>query len=234
MNTIPFTPNAVPERPLLKPITSLTQREQVTQSVRNALMNGHFQPGQIMTVKAVSGLLGSSVMPTREALNRLIAEGALELRANRSVVVPVLSRQEFDELTHLRCHVESLAATQAAAKVGAAHIARLVDIDQAMRAAVLAKDIDAYLNGNFQFHFLIYRLGASSFVLSIIEKLWVRVGPLIRFCLNESGIAEANNVHAEVIRSLRCNDSAALSRAIHEDISTAAKTIAATFDTSAN
>lgn len=100
--TRPFSASALP---LLKPVSHLTLREQVTQSVRNALMNGNLQPGQAVTVKAISGMLGACVMPAREAMTRLIAEGALELRANRTVIVPQLSPQDFDELTDLRCHI---------------------------------------------------------------------------------------------------------------------------------
>ncbi|MBK5204042.1 MAG: GntR family transcriptional regulator [Polaromonas sp.] len=179
-------------------------------------------------------MLGASVMPAREAMNRLTAEGALELRANRSVMVPVLSRQEFDELTDLRCHIEGLAASQAVERVEPGHIARLKELDAAMRAAVAAVDIDAYLDWNFQFHFLIYRLGASSFVLSIIEKLWVRVGPLIRFCLNESGFADSNKVHAAVILSIETRDSALLRKVIKADITGAAQTIRTAHDATAS
>jgi DNA-binding GntR family transcriptional regulator len=224
----------VPALPALKPVENITLREQVTLSVRNALMNGHFQPGQTITVKAISTMLGASVMPAREAMNRLIAEGALELRANRSVIVPVLSRQEFDELTALRCHIEGLAASQAVDRVEPEHIARLKDFDAAMWAAVAAADADAYLDSNFQFNFLIYRLGTSSYVLSIIEKLWVRVGPLIRFCLNESGFSDSSRVHAEVIRGLETKDSIALRAAIHADIMGAAQTIRAAHDAAAS
>lgn len=214
-----------PTLPSLKPVEYLTLREQVTVSVRNALMNGHFEPGQIITVKAISTMLGASVMPAREAMNRLIAEGSLELRANRSVMVPILSLQEFDEITDLRCFVEGLAASQAVKLVKPEHIARLKELDAEMRAAVSTSDVNAFLDRNFQFHFLIYRLGASSFVLSIIEKLWVRVGPLIRLCLNESGFADSNRVHSQVILGLETKNSAMLRKAINADITGAAQTI---------
>jgi DNA-binding GntR family transcriptional regulator len=118
------------------------------------------------------------------------------------VIVPALSRHEFDELTDLRCHVEGLAASQAVGQVGPEHMARLRDIDRAMRAAGRRGDADAYLDGNFQFHFVIYRLGASPFMLSIIEKLWVRVGPLIRSCFNETGFSDSKRHHASIIESL--------------------------------
>jgi DNA-binding GntR family transcriptional regulator len=213
--------------PALKPVENVTLREQVTLSVRTALMNGHFKPGQVVTVKSISTMMGASVMPAREAMHRLIAEGALELRANRSVIVPMLSAREFDELTDLRCHIEGLAASQAAEAVGSEHIAQLRELDARMRRAVPAADVDAYLNGNFQFHFLIYRLGASAFVLSIIEKLWVRVGPLIRFSLSERGFADSGEMHAQVIRSLETKDSTGLREAIHADITGAAQVIRA-------
>jgi DNA-binding GntR family transcriptional regulator len=213
--------------PSLKQVANITLREQVTQAVRSALMNGHFEPGQAITVKAISEMLGTGVMPSREAMNRLIAEGALELRANRTVIVPAISRHEFDELTDLRCHVEGLAASQAVGQVGPEHLARLRDIDRAMRAAGRRGDAEAYLDGNFQFHFVIYRLGASPFMLSIIEKLWVRVGPLIRACFNETGFSDSKRHHASIIESLAAGEAGELRQAIVADITVAAQTIRA-------
>ena len=219
--------------PALRQVENVTLREQVTQSVRSALMNGHFQPGQTVTVRAISSMFGASVMPAREAMNRLIAEGALELRTNRSVIVPVLSRHEFDELTDLRCHVEGLAAAQAVDRVAAANIERLKQIDAAMRVAARKGDADAYLDGNFQFHFMIYRLGASAFMLSIIERLWVRVGPLIRSCFTTTGFFDSSRLHAQIIEALEAGKAATLREAIVADIAVAAETIRATQDTRA-
>lgn len=213
--------------PALKQVENVTLREQVTQSLRSALMNGHLQPGQPVTVKAISSMLGASVMPAREAMTRLIAEGALELRANRSVIVPSLSRHEFDELTALRCHIEGMAAAQAVSLVKPDHIDSLKKIDGAMRAAARKGNADAYLDGNFQFHFLIYRLGASAFTLSIIEKLWVRVGPLIRSCFNPAGFADSSRLHSEIIAALQARKETALRKAIVADIAVAAQTIRA-------
>jgi len=226
------TNHLVPQRratpapfPVLKPVEKVTLREQVTVSVRNALMNGHLKPGQVVTVKSIATMVGASVMPAREAMHRLVAEGALELRPNRSVIVPVLTPREFDELTDLRCHIEGLAAAQAVDMVGAEQLGRLKELDATMRGAVPAQDLERYLDANFGFHFLIYRLGASEFVLSIIEKLWVRVGPLIRFSLSDRGFADSGEMHARVIRSLETGDRAALREAIHADITTAAQVI---------
>lgn len=221
----PAPAKRTPAPPAFEALRKTTLREQVTVAVRTALMNGHFEPGQVVTVKAIATMLGTSAMPAREAMHRLLAEGALELRPNRSVVVPALSAREFDELTDLRCHIEALAAAQAVELMGPEQIARLRALDQTMRTAAAAHDLDGYLDANFQFHFLIYRHGAGEFVLSIIEKLWVRVGPLIRFSLGGRGLEESGEMHARVIRSLERRDPEALRAAIHADIEGAAQVI---------
>ncbi len=218
---------AQPLLPALRQVERATLREQVVESVRSALMNGHFQPGQVVTVKSITEMLGASVMPAREAMNRLIAEGALELRPNRTVIVPLLSGQEFDELTDLRCHIEGQVAAQAVGRMTPADLERLRAIDEAMHRAGGKGDIDAYLDGNFRFHFGIYRLGASPFMLSIIEKLWVRAGPLIRACFNETGCHDASRHHANIVSHLAAGEGGALRQAIVADISVAAQTIRA-------
>ncbi len=216
--------------PLLKPVENITLREQVTQAVRTALMHGHLRPGQSVTVKSISTMVGASVMPAREAMNRLIAEGALELRPNRTVIVPDLTRQEFDELTELRCHIEAQAAANAVQRVTRDDLARLQALDDAMHAAVPAADVDTYLSKNFEFHFQIYQLGTSKFSLSIIEKLWVRVGPLIRFSLDASGFGQSTRLHARVIRGLQTKDGKMLRDAIQADINGAAQSIRSALD----
>jgi DNA-binding GntR family transcriptional regulator len=223
--TKPTRPNAAPALPLLKPVENLTLRDQVTQAVRNALMHGHLQPGQPVTVKSIATMVGASVMPAREAMNRLIAEGALELRPNRTVIVPAMSKQEFDELTDLRCHIEAQAAAHAVEWVTREDIQTLKALDKAMHAAVPGADVETYLSRNFEFHFHIYQLGTSKFFLSIIEKLWVRVGPLIRFSLDTSGFGQSTKLHARVIRGLETKDSTLLRDAIQADINGAAQSI---------
>ena len=220
--SIPVTPLSTSALPTLKPVSNLTLRAQVTQSVRIALMNGNLHQGQAVTVKAFSGMLGASVMPALKSMTRLIAEGALELRANCTVIVPQLSPQDFDELTDLRCHIECQAAVQALARIGPHRIAELRAIASDMRRQRVP---NVYLNANFQFHFLIYRLGASSFVLGIIEKMWVRVGPLIRFGLGGIDFSDSRRAHARIIDGLVQRDAEGLRQAIHDDLTTAAYSI---------
>ena len=59
-------------------------------------------------------VLGVSIMPVREAVSRLVADKALEVTPNRAVRVPLMSAEQFRDLTKVRIAIEGEAAAQAA------------------------------------------------------------------------------------------------------------------------
>src|SRR5690606_26080621 len=63
----------------------------VYRELRNAIMSGAIMPGTTVTIRALAKALGTSQMPAREALRRLVAEHALEMLPNRTVKLPVVT-----------------------------------------------------------------------------------------------------------------------------------------------
>ena len=82
--------------------------------LRQAVLAGSFRPAQIVTLRMVTELLGMGEMPAREALKRLISEGAFNAMPNRSARVPALQKLELMQLCELRQILESKAAFLAA------------------------------------------------------------------------------------------------------------------------
>lgn len=70
--------------------------------VRTRLLEGSLVPGTKLTLRAVADDLEMSIQPVREAINRLIAEAALEAVSSRIIQVPVLPRETVDELWSIR------------------------------------------------------------------------------------------------------------------------------------
>src|SRR4029450_4089760 len=100
-------------------------RTQVYDSLRQALTTGRFEPGQKLTFRLTAGALGVSLTPVREALGRLVAEGAFEMQPNRSVRVPLMTRAKILELRDIRMAVEGLASAKAALAADKRQIAEL-------------------------------------------------------------------------------------------------------------
>src|SRR4249920_1390009 len=97
-----------------------TLNEEVYEQLKQALMSGRIAPGSTMTIRSLASSFGISVMPVREALRRLVAEHVLVLLPNRSVALPVFTRERFDEITRIRTSLEGLAAEAGGPQITAA------------------------------------------------------------------------------------------------------------------
>src|SRR5580698_6814998 len=107
------------------PAADTLLRTQVYDSLRDALTAGRFTPGQKLSFRFIARTLGVSLTPVREAIRRLVAEGALEMRPSRSVRVPLMTKDKVLELRDIRMAVEGLAAEKAAMTASRAQIAGL-------------------------------------------------------------------------------------------------------------
>lgn len=79
-----------------------TIQQRAYEALREAVITGLFVPGELVTLRSLSERLGVSDMPVREALRRLIAEGAFESLPNHSARVPFPSREDVAQINQLR------------------------------------------------------------------------------------------------------------------------------------
>ena len=80
----------------VRPIDVTTVQERVYQELRNALYQGRFMPGEVLTIRALAAALGTSPMPVREAIQRLVTENALTQLPNRTFQVAALTLENYD------------------------------------------------------------------------------------------------------------------------------------------
>src|SRR3954470_18965844 len=85
-------------------------QNQVFERLRRGLMVGAFVPGQVMSLRKLANGFGTSPMPIREALTRLVVVNALEETTNGSVCVPRLTSGRLAELFSVRELLEGAAA----------------------------------------------------------------------------------------------------------------------------
>jgi len=223
---------AKPTLPKLTPVSHETVQEQVYRELRDALMRGRFVPGAAVTLRALADALGTSPMPIRAAIRQLVAEQALIARPNRTVIVPLITVERFDEIRHIRVALEGMLAGKAAERIGGFEIGRLAKIYDEINAAVTEDNVRGYLAGNQEFHFAIYRAANLPSALRMVENLWLQVGPLLNFLLG-SGNRRPNayfnrrdrafqKYHRTTLEALRRGDAAAARQGIADDINEAA------------
>lgn len=220
------TASPPPEALPLAPVAGrVTIQDGVYQQLRTALMAGRFDPGQTLTIAALSESFGTSHMPVREALRRLAAEGAVEIATSGSACVPPVSAERLDDLCRARIVNEGMAAELAAPRIGADDLAALEANMREHRAAGRAGDVPGMLARNMAFHFAIYRLAASPVLLQIIENLWLRFGPYMRMLstnmvplLRTDYSRSYTSQHDAMIAAARRGEVAAFRGAMEDDI----------------
>ena len=203
-----------------------TLQDRVYQELRNALYQGRFLPGDQLTIRSLARALGTSPMPVREAMQRLVAEQALVQLPNRTIRVPALTPDILTELVRIRMEIEGYAAERAARRGSAALCRQLRAINDGFRRAIEAEDAAGMLEGNQRFHFAVYHAADAGELLKIIETLWLRSGPIVASERNVPGsvamFARGVQVHERDHQAIERRDSAEARFALALDIRAAA------------
>jgi DNA-binding GntR family transcriptional regulator len=215
---------AMAERPVLQSLERESLRGRVYGELRGALLGGRFASGERLTIRALAQALGTSPTPVREALMRLQAERALDLQANGSALIPVMTRGRFEQVTTIRLALEGAAAGLAASRATSDDLDDLSSILQQMVALVERTELDGYLELHRDFHFRIYRCSGNPLLVGMIEGLWMQCGPVLTYVLPEYVLRRSGSrQHQMMVEALRQRDSDGAREALVQDISGAAE-----------
>jgi DNA-binding GntR family transcriptional regulator len=200
-------------------IETATMHHQVYEEIKRQIMAGRFRPGETFSMQYLASALGTSTTPVREAIRRLAAENAVDVRPKRAVMIPQMSRERFDEIGAVRVALESMATERAAQHITAADIEACERLAEEAETARLDRDMKLYLAKNQEFHFRIYRSAQTLILMPIIESLWLQIGP-VQALHTDTGISFGSECHYVIINALRQRDARTAREAMAEDIDT--------------
>ena len=215
----------------LPPLTRRTLSETAYDAMSDLLASGRLAPGDRLSLRQTAAALGVSVMPVREAVSRLVADGALEVAPNRAIRVPIMSEREFQALAETRMAIEGLAARRAAERRRETDLDAIRHAEAAFRALTESARPDGAraVALNRDLHFAVYAACGLDPLREIIARLWLKAGPILNLDLRahperlEQGSAARR--HAEVLAAIEAEDGPAAEAALAADIGDAAQFI---------
>lgn len=157
-------------------------------------------------------------MPVREAVNRLIAEQALQMLPNRQVIVPRMTRRKYFELTRVRQLLEGMVGGSACENMTDALLNKLESDHAAMLAALHTAPVAEILTRNKDFHFSLYKMAQSEVLLPMIEGLWMQTGPFQALSLSRQKPLWQGHRHTALLAALRRRNRDDVIDAIQGDI----------------
>ena len=166
-------------------VKAVSQRSNVTDMLREAIISGDLKPGTQLKQNEVSKKFQCSPGPVREAMRDLESEGLIEHFPNRGVFVTRITNQEFlYMLLPTRLVLEQFALKDAAPKFTPDVVVDLKEQIGIMRQGAKEKDINAVNEADINFHTITMEVAATQqtlhlwkSVLSRIRLEFYRVGP---------------------------------------------------------
>jgi DNA-binding GntR family transcriptional regulator len=196
----------------------LAQHDRLYRSLRSQIMHGEVEPGKALTLRGIAKDFGVSMTPAREAVRRLVAEGALTLSASGRVSTPELSPERIEELAALRAILEPELASRALPRAHFALIERLKTINAANAEAVAKQDSVAYIRTNLEFHRTLYLRAQAPAMLALTETVWLQLGPTMRALYGRMRRNDPPQHHRTIIAALRAGDEPGLRLAVRTDV----------------
>jgi DNA-binding GntR family transcriptional regulator len=172
--------------------------QRVYRTLSELLTTGGFQPGEGVSLRNLARRLGTSAMPVREAVNRLIAEQALQMMPNRQVIVPRMTRRKYFELVRVRQLLEGMIAGDACDNMTDDLLRELIDDNKQL--------------------FKLYAAAQSEVLIPIIEGLWMQTGPFQALSLARQKPLWKGRRHTALLKALRRRDRELVAAAIRGDI----------------
>src|SRR3984957_17499092 len=143
--------------------------ELIARSLRRAILEGAIAGGTQLKQNDVAARFGVSVVPVREALQRLIADGLAVLHPNRGVTVTDISEDDFLDIAELRALLEPQALRRSAPRLTPADF---MQSEKILQRAAEASDPLEQADLHWEFHKSLYQQAERPRLLAQIAGLY--------------------------------------------------------------
>jgi DNA-binding GntR family transcriptional regulator len=146
-------------------------REIVFTTMREAIINGDFKPGQRLMEVQLAEQMGVSRTPVREAIRKLELEGLVIMVPRKGAYVAGLSNEDVKEVLEIRAVLEGLAASLASKNATKEDMTLLQEIVDQFKHAAQEQDVVKLIRYDSDFHDVVYRASKNKKLIQLISSL---------------------------------------------------------------
>lgn len=161
--------------PLRVPRSTKTLRDLALEKIRNAILEGHFQPAERLTERILCEQLEVSRSVVREVLRHLEAESLVETIPHQGPIVARLDPAKAEQIYEIRALLEATAAKACAQQASAAQVADLGAALDAIERAFDDGDPAAVLAAKSRFYEILFKGGGKTVAWEIVQSLNARI-----------------------------------------------------------
>ncbi|MFT4230542.1 MAG: GntR family transcriptional regulator [Microbacterium sp.] len=152
-----------------------SKSERAYEWLRDRIAHREYSPGYRLVLGTIADRLEMSVVPVREAIRRLEAEGLVTFERNVGARVAVVDEGEYVYTMQLLGLVEGCATALSAPLLDAAALDRAAAVNERMRHILDRFDAHAFTRLNEQFHSVLYEPCPNPHLLDVVHQGWSRL-----------------------------------------------------------
>jgi DNA-binding GntR family transcriptional regulator len=145
------------------------------QWIKARITDGTFTPGYRLVLGTIGKELGVSVVPVREAIRRLEAEGLVTFERNVGAQVAMIEETEYLYTMQTLSVVEGVATALSAPFISASDIERARTVNQAMTASLDDLNPHRFTELNLDFHSVLFENCPNPHILELVHRGWNRM-----------------------------------------------------------
>jgi DNA-binding GntR family transcriptional regulator len=170
--------------------------------IRERIDDGRYVPGFRLVLGTIARELDVSVVPVREAIRLLEAEGLVTFERNVGAQVALIHEAEYLHTMQTLALVEGAATALAAPAITPERIARAREINERMRQGLDAFDPHRFTVLNLEFHTVLFEECPNPHILDLVHRGWNRLKVLrdSSFSFVPGRAAESVEEHERILR----------------------------------
>jgi DNA-binding GntR family transcriptional regulator len=150
-------------------------RERAFERLRDAIITGHFVPGDRLVERELCEAMGISRTSIREVLRRLEAERLIEVEPRRGPTVARVSRKQAAEIYEIRGQLEAILVRRFTERATDEDVAKLRLIFKEVVAAAKTEDVVALVGIMARFNAHMVAVVGHELIGEILQQLTARI-----------------------------------------------------------
>jgi DNA-binding GntR family transcriptional regulator len=198
---------------------SIPNALRIRNALENAIVQGHYTPGERLDPEALEREFECSRTPIREALYQLESSGLVTVMPKRGTFVSSWSAGQLAERFEVMAEIEATCGRLATRRISETELAEFEAIHARCQSLAEAGDSDGYYQHNSLFHHCIYRATHNAFLEQEAARLHAMLQPYRRMQLRvRNRMSRSFNEHDIIVAAIRAGDADAAATALRDHV----------------
>ncbi|WP_257347388.1 GntR family transcriptional regulator [Pseudalkalibacillus decolorationis] len=183
----------------------MSKTEYAREFIRSRIVDGTYGPGYRIVIDQIAKQLKLSIIPVREAIRQLEADGLIQYKRYSGAIVSKINEKEYLETLSVLAVLEGYATALSSRLITVEAINKLEYFNTGMNEALFNFEFEQFGELNNKFHTLIYENCGNSYLKKEIKQIWQRMDRVRKsgFTFVPQRIRESVKEHDLIIKMMK-------------------------------